>query len=303
MAVDSTPGVRSALLTHQGLQRSDNQDRVARLDRVGGGVYVVADGMGGHQQGELAAQLAVEGILGGIAQREVSLEVLEEAFQQANRAIHTAGQRPEARGMGTTATALWLDLPYALLGHVGDSRAYLLRQGRLIQLTQDHSWVAEQQRKGFLTAEQARTHQWRNVITNALGTGPSLRVDLLGLRLQANDRILLCSDGLSGVVAEASIAHTLLHSNPAQACQELIDLANEAGGPDNISAVVVVVDQPGTSRGQAYSRSLDRSQGAVALGPLGARPARPVQPSSLWRGVVGVAAVGVLLVIWLGSRL
>lgn len=302
MAFDRAPGVRSALLTHQGCQRGDNQDRVERLERAGGGVYVVADGMGGHQQGERAAQLAVEGILEGIAQREVSLEVLEGAFQQANRTIFTEGQRPEARGMGTTATALWLDLPYALLGHVGDSRAYLLRQGRLIQLTQDHSWVAEQQRKGLLTAEEARTHQWRNVITNALGTAPSLRVDLLGLKLQAHDRILLCSDGLSGVVAEASIAQTLAQDDPTQVCQQLIDLANQAGGPDNISAVVVVVESPGAGRGQEYSTPLEQSSDVVALG-LGVASVPISNPPQIWRGLVGMAVAITLLGVWLASLL
>jgi serine/threonine protein phosphatase PrpC len=303
MAFDRAPGVRSALLTHQGCQRSDNQDRVDRLERAGGGVYVVADGMGGHQQGERAAQLAVEGILGGIAQREVSLEVLEGAFQQANRTIFTEGQRPEARGMGTTATALWLDLPYALLGHVGDSRAYLLRQGRLLQLTQDHSWVAEQQRKGLLTAEEARTHQWRNVITNALGTAPSLRVDLLGLKLQTNDRILLCSDGLSGVVAEANIAQTLAQDDPTQICQQLIDLANQAGGPDNISTVVVIVESPGPDRGQGYSKLLEQGGEVVALGP--GSDATTFAPSApqFWRSLVGTALAITLLGVWLASLL
>lgn len=303
MAFDRAPAVRSALLTHQGCLRGDNQDRVEWLERAGGGVYVVADGMGGHQQGERAAQLAVEGILEGIAQREVALEVLEAAFQQANLAIFREGQRPDARGMGTTATALWLDLPYALLGHVGDSRAYLLRQGRLVQLTQDHSWVAEQQRKGLLSAEEARTHQWRNVITNALGTTPGLRVDLLGLKLQPNDRILLCSDGLSGVVDEASIAQTLTQNDPAQICQQLIDLANQAGGPDNISAVVVIIDSPGTGKGQSYSPPLELGSEVVSLG-LGAAAAIPIpHPPQVWQGLVGIAVVITLLGVWLTSLL
>jgi len=236
------PAVEASALTHPGRKRTTNQDAVGKKLTDRGGVFVVADGMGGHRTGELASKLAVKNILEVIEEDAPSPTLLLEAFEEANEAIYMAGQRPESRGMGTTATALALDLPYALIAHVGDSRAYLLRDGELTQLTQDHSWVAERLRQGLLTATEARNHRWRNVITNALGSFPDARVDLIGLKVQAGDRFLICSDGLSGVLEDAVLQEVLDTLPTDAAAERLVKLANEWGGPDNISVVTVAVN-------------------------------------------------------------
>lgn len=225
------PGLAFALETHPGLKRPKNEDALGYTLTPWGGVFVVADGMGGHRTGEVAARLAVETILAHLKEGEPSPKALLQAFEEANARIHGEAQRPENRGMGTTATCLLLDLPYALLAHVGDSRAYLLRQGELTLLTEDHSWVAERVRQGLLTPEEARTHRWRNVITNALGSFPQARVDLLGLKLEPGDVFLLCTDGLSGVLDERTLGEVLRHFPPQEAASRLVALANEWGGP------------------------------------------------------------------------
>ncbi len=237
------PPVEAAALTHPGRKRTTNQDAVGQKLSERGGVFVVADGMGGHRTGELASKLAVKNILEVTEEDTPSPTLLLEAFEEANDAIYMAGQRPESRGMGTTATALALDLPYAIIAHVGDSRAYLLRDGVLTQLTQDHSWVAERLRQGLLTPTEARNHRWRNVITNALGSFPEARVDLIGLKVQPGDRFLVCSDGLSGVLEDAVLQEVLESMPPEEAAERLVKLANEWGGPDNISVVAVAVHE------------------------------------------------------------
>ena len=144
--------LEAALKTHPGLKRPKNEDAVGGEATPWGGVYVVADGMGGHRTGEVASRLAVETVLARLSREEPpSPKDLLEALEEANGRIHREAQRPENRGMGTTCTVLVLDLPYALVAHVGDSRAYLLREGNLLQLTEDHSWVAERVRQGLLS--------------------------------------------------------------------------------------------------------------------------------------------------------
>lgn len=237
------PAVEAFALTHPGRKRTTNQDAIGFKLTDRGGIFVVADGMGGHRTGELASKLAVKNILEVTEKDAPSPTLLLEAFEEANDAIYMAGQRPESRGMGTTTTALALDLPYALIAHVGDSRAYLLRDGVLSQLTQDHSWVAERLRQGLLTPAEARNHRWRNVITNALGSFPEARVDLIGLRVRPGDRFLICSDGLSGVLEDAVLQEVLESLPPDAAAERLVKLANEWGGPDNISVIVVAVQR------------------------------------------------------------
>lgn len=237
------PAVEAFALTHPGRKRTTNQDAIGFKLTDRGGIFVVADGMGGHRTGELASKLAVKNILEVTEKDAPSPTLLLEAFEEANDAIYMAGQRPESRGMGTTTTALALDLPYALIAHVGDSRAYLLRDGVLSQLTQDHSWVAERLRQGLLTPAEARNHRWRNVITNALGSFPEARVDLIGLRVRPGDRFLICSDGLSGVLEDAVLQEVLESLPPDAAAERLVKLANEWGGPDNISVIAVAVQR------------------------------------------------------------
>lgn len=230
------------LLTDVGRQRagSVNQDAAAALDLPTGGLYAVADGMGGHAAGEMAANLALDTLTQTYLESKGSVpERLTEAVQAANLAVirHAVG---EAVGMGTTLLALVIDRSAAVIAHVGDSRAYLVRKGALSRLTEDHSWVAEQVRQGFLTEEEAHNHQWKNVVNNALGGEERVRLDLFGVPLQAGDRLLLCSDGLSGPVSEAEMLELLGRPEAPEAVTRLlIDAANDAGGPDNITALVI----------------------------------------------------------------
>lgn len=261
-----------ALETHPGLKRPKNEDAVGHALTPWGGVFVVADGVGGHRTGEVAARLAVETILDHLKGKEPSPKALLQAFEEANARIYQEAQRPENRGMGTTATCLLLDLPYALIAHVGDSRAYLLRKGELTLLTEDHSWVAERVRQGLLSPEEAKTHRWRNVITNALGSFPQARVDLMGLKLEPGDVFLLCSDGLSGVLEDRTLGEVLKSFPPEEAARRLVALANEWGGPDNVSAIVVRVPEELPQGGRPYALPLEAAKGAPVRLKLGEEP-------------------------------
>lgn len=266
------PGLAYALETHPGLRRPKNEDALGHALTPWGGVFLVADGMGGHRTGEVAARLAVETVLEHLKGAEPSPKALLQAFERANERIHQEAQRPENRGMGTTATCLVLDLPYALIAHVGDSRAYLLRQGELVLLTEDHSWVAERVRQGLLTAEEAKTHRWRNVITNALGSFPQARVDLLGLKVEPGDVFLLCTDGLSGVLDDRTLKEVLKGFPPEEAAARLVALANEWGGPDNISVVVVRVPEELPKATRPYALPLEAVRGAPVRLKMGEEP-------------------------------
>ncbi|AFV77151.1 serine/threonine protein phosphatase [Thermus oshimai JL-2] len=293
------PDLLSALRTHPGLRRPKNEDAVGGVGTPWGGVFVVADGMGGHRTGEVASRLAVEAILEVLSQKEPSPKALLEAFEEANRRIYQEAQRPENRGMGTTATCLLLDLPYALIAHVGDSRAYLFRKGVLKQLTEDHSWVAERVRQGLLTVEEARTHRWRNVITNALGSFPEARVDLLGLKVEPGDIFLLCTDGLYGVLEDRTLQEVLRNYPPEEAAERLVALANEWGGPDNISVAVVRVPETLPERTPPYALPLEAAGGEPVHLKLGEVPEElPTQvlepkprPRVGWRDVL-------LILLW-----
>ena len=245
-----------------GLRRSSNED--SYCSRPDLGLYVVADGMGGHVAGEVASRVAVEAIeifiqetAGADKNRTwpfpfeptLSLEGnrLKAAFRLANRRIASAiADSQDLRGMATTASALLSGPEGACVAHVGDSRVYVLRNGSLQQLTADHSWVEEQVRAGTLTPTAARQHPWRNVVTRALAGGEDPEVDVTPIRPQPAERYLLCSDGLFAVVTDDQIAEILSdRSTPLdQVPQRLIDKANAAGGPDNITALVLEVDAP-----------------------------------------------------------
>lgn len=247
MAAPPLPVLSSGLLTDVGRQRvgSANQDAAMALDLPSGGLYAVADGMGGHAAGELAANLALDTLSQVYLEGRGAPPVrLIEAVQAANLAVlrHAVG---ESVGMGTTLLALLVDRGAGLLAHVGDSRAYLLRGGELTRLTEDHSWVAEQVRMGLLTEEEARHHQWRSVVSNALGGEERVRLEIFGLPLKGGDRLLLCSDGLSSVVPEPELRALLSkRDEPAAVARLLIEAANDGGGPDNITVVIVDVTRP-----------------------------------------------------------
>jgi protein phosphatase len=228
-----------------GRTRSGNEDSYF----CGRTVFAVADGLGGHQGGEVASALAVEP-LAGLDGREMAspaeaAEALAEAVRQANAAIlDRATGDPALWGMGTTLTAAALAGDHHLqLGHVGDSRAYLLRDGSLEQLTSDHTVVGELVRRGRLTPEQAAIHPERSILTRAVGLDPRIPVDTPDpLELAPGDQVLLCSDGLTEAVGDAEIAQVLgAEPDGDAACRSLIDAANAAGGPDNITVVLLRV--------------------------------------------------------------
>jgi PPM family protein phosphatase len=216
---------------------SPNEDGyLDQIDRFG--LVAVADGMGGHQAGEVASATALEALRAAVA----SGEPLREAIEGANEAVLEKSQsNRELHGMGTTLTAGMLGTDGSLtIGHVGDSRAYLSRDGELHQITNDHSLVEELVRGGELTPEQAEVHPQRSIITRALGIDPQVDVDEYPIELQDGDRILLCSDGLTTMLRPEEIANILgREPDPRRAAQLLVDAANAAGGEDNITAVIV----------------------------------------------------------------
>ena len=242
--------------TDPGKKRANNED--AYLVNDGLWLYAVADGVGGGEAGEVASRIAVDTIAGAIPDllgdkdrtppSEVrsgdvpELAAFRNAVRLANRNIREeAGKDPSRTGMGTTLTALLLARKRAFLAHIGDSRAYLLRAGKLEQLLNDHSVVAEQVRSGLLTPAQARTSPYRHVITRALGIDEEAAPDLAERSVFENDSFLLCSDGLTEMVDDQEIGRILSGASPRDAVKKLIDAANERGGVDNITAVVVKV--------------------------------------------------------------
>ena len=240
-----------SLATDVGRKRQGNEDAVVALmppDAPGSvdAVFAVADGMGGHEAGEVASAIVVQTLVnkfgpgspfhaGGAAP---GAEDLSQAVQAANATIVTEAQG-DKKGMGTTVTAGIIEQGRLHLAHVGDSRAYMLRGGRLYMLTQDHSWVAEQVRAGALKPEEAATHPRRNLLTRALGASGQVEVDAQTIPLEEDDLILLCSDGLYGVVPDQKLREELLSTPDLQAvCDHLVAEANRMGGPDNITVLV-----------------------------------------------------------------
>ncbi|WP_261663339.1 PP2C family protein-serine/threonine phosphatase [Deinococcus sp. Marseille-Q6407] len=240
--------LQAACLTDVGRQRrgSANQDSLVEAELPGAQLFAVADGMGGHAAGELASRLALETFAGVMQrQREPLAQRAIFAAEKANQAVYRRAVG-DLSGMGTTLLAAMITQATLYLTHIGDSRAYLLRGEALYRLTDDHSWVAEQLRAGQLTPEQAQAHRWRNVVSNALGGEERVRLELLSVPLEPGDRLLLCTDGLYGPVGDYKLLTILsLPRSPEQVARLLIDQANQAGGPDNISAVVVDVLSPG----------------------------------------------------------
>ena len=246
MAQITATVVEIAGLTDSGRLREMNEDHWAHQTLASGELMMVADGMGGHRTGEIASSLATEALLLGMQELPgTPPETLPRAMQRSNFAVYQqSARRAESRGMGTTMTAVLIDGNAAVIGHVGDSRAYLVRGDTITQLTRDHSWVAEKVRQGLITESEARDHKWRNVITNALGSRPQLRLDLFGIDLKDDDLLLLCSDGLSNMLTDQEMLELIRAevNTPLEALsQKFVDAANEAGGPDNISIVLAKV--------------------------------------------------------------
>jgi len=239
--------LRSGAQSDVGMRRRANEDRFVVAEELG--LYLVADGMGGHTAGQLASTLAAEAALQAVrtlADARASLtEKLRYSVASANREIlSTARARPELTGMGTTLVALMVGRSRIALAHVGDSRAYLIRGGRIRQLTHDHSLVAELVRRREISARDALGHPHRHVLTRALGVRRSVEADLAELTPAVGDTFVLCSDGLTGHVRDEEIMRGVLSQPDLDAaCERLIDLANARGGEDNITVVVVRCDK------------------------------------------------------------
>jgi PPM family protein phosphatase len=245
-------------LTDQGRVRSSNQDAYGVLNDMG--LWLIADGMGGRVGGEVASHIAVEsvassvggeahGLLAQAKDTDTVSQVLRHAVQAANRAIRTeAVRRPHLLGMGTTLVVVAI-LPEpdatAVIANIGDSRAYLLRSGTLMPLTTDHSVVEESIRTGLLSEAEASVHPLRHVLTRALGTELEVEPDITVWRLDTEDILLLCTDGLTKMVRDGRIRDILVahRESPAQACETLIEAANNEGGDDNVTVVMVKTNQ------------------------------------------------------------
>lgn len=242
-------------ITDVGLKRAHNEDSFYRSDELG--LYLVADGMGGHAAGEVASGSAIQAILDFLTRQEEDANITwpfeydDEFSTEANsllNGVRLANQRlcavqqerPELSGMGTTIAGLRLTGEEAVLAHVGDSRIYRFRNGELVQLTSDHSWVNEQLQKNIITADEAKNHRYKNVITRALGNRFDLDIDVRLEPAQIGDTFVLCSDGLSGMVDDEKLVEVLTTMpDLREAANKLVAMANEAGGNDNITVVLV----------------------------------------------------------------
>ena len=224
--------------TDVGLVREHNEDSLT----VTPPLFAVADGMGGHAAGEVASEIAIQ-TLQAHAPQTADGDDLARAVVEANRAIiRGANEGLGRRGMGTTMTAAILEGSRLVIAQVGDSRAYLLHQGQLQLITRDHSLMTELIESGQITPEQAKTHPQRSVITRALGSDPKTLPDIYEISVEEGDRLLLCSDGLSGMVDDSLLESTLIRiSNPQKCADALVDEALAAGGHDNVTAIVVDV--------------------------------------------------------------
>jgi len=250
--------VEIGYLTNRGRRREHNEDNLYVFSpsdtpyRGAGMLFAVADGMGGHAGGEFASRIAVETLgkyyehyteaTGGSGNGPtVDFEIaVRDLISEANAVIYSQSQSsPILRGMGTTLTLAVLNDQELSLGQIGDSRAYLIRNGKIEQLTNDHSLVAEQLRMGLITEEEAQYHPAKNIITRALGTKEHVESDFYSVQLEIDDRVILCSDGLHGVVDDQEMLRlTLGAQTTAEACIRLVEEANNRGGPDNITLVL-----------------------------------------------------------------
>jgi len=238
-------------LSDVGLSRSHNEDSLfVDADR---GLFLVADGMGGHGHGEVASKLAVEAIVDYLDealtpesgteddQRPSVAVALSAAVRSAHRRVVDAVEDDQSLlGMGTTVVGLMLRDGVATVAYVGDSRVYLLRDGRLHLVTDDHTWVNEQVKAGYLTLEQARTHPLKSVVTRAVGGDHEVEVDVVEVDVQADDLFLMCSDGLTAMLGDDEIRDRLENADDLDAsCRKLVDAANEKGGVDNITVILM----------------------------------------------------------------
>ena len=283
---------RTAVATHTGRKRRHNEDAYVLEPPL----FAIADGMGGARAGEVASSLAAAALQSGKVDGNGE-ERVTALIQAANRSVYErSSQDAEVAGMGTTMTVALVEDSTVTLGHVGDSRAYVLRDGELEQLTNDHSLVAELVRGGKLSAEEAEHHPQRSVITRALGTDPDVDVDTFTVEAEDGDVFVLCSDGLTDMVGDDEIGEVLARSreNLKEAAEELVRRANKAGGQDNITVVAFeMTDEPDE---QTLERTVEQTQ------PMPAADATPEsERRRIWRFLpllillLGIAAAAIAL--------
>jgi len=244
--------ITSCGITDVGLKRGHNEDNFLINEELN--LFVVADGMGGHAGGEYASAIAVNTVEEIVSSMAVGGDEVDDPIeltrQKLTHAIRLSGRRifekareqTEFHGMGTTVVVVLVENGNAFVAHVGDSRVYLLRDGAIEQVTEDHSLIAEKIRHGLITPEEAKNHRMRNVITRSLGYQEDVEVDLTVRAIRRGDQYLLCSDGLSGHVEDEEMANLLLSNSPQNAARKLVVLACDRGGDDNITTVIARVD-------------------------------------------------------------
>ncbi|SNR90757.1 protein phosphatase [Anaerovirgula multivorans] len=247
----------AAAITDVGKVREINEDNYC-IDENQVGLYMVADGMGGHKSGEVASSIAINIIKEHITHylteefQEQSVKgVIFEAFNRANKEIYNRSKEDfDCEGMGTTVTMVLIIDKRVYIGHIGDSRAYLLREEVLQQITEDHSLVAELVRNGSITEREAMRHPQKNIITRSLGTDENLKVDIFSMDLNKGDILILCTDGLTNFVDKEELKKAVLEEDDCfESCSNLVSLANQRGGYDNIT-VLIVKDQPTFTEGR-----------------------------------------------------
>ena len=231
-------GILSAFRTDVGKVRANNQDAPIVSEKLR--LYGVADGMGGHKGGEVASTSARDDLLRELEGKTPSVAALTGAIEEVNRQIYHQQEHDDAlTGMGTTLSVLWMSDNFVYIGHVGDSRVYLLRDGEFKQMTLDHSLVEQLVREGVLTEEEAQNHPMRNIITRAIGTDESVEVDVVVEERRKGDLWLACSDGLHGLVDDRQMRDALRQYAPEKAADVLLKAALDAGGRDNVTLVIV----------------------------------------------------------------
>lgn len=297
--------IETGVRTDVGRVREGNEDSYLMDEPLFG----IADGMGGHAAGEVASSTAVAALSSGAARvNSEDPESLVALIKEANRAIFDKATKDDSlHGMGTTCTLVLIDAHRAHLAHVGDSRAYLLRDGDLSRLSEDHTLVGRMVREGQLTEEEAAKHPQRSMITRSLGIDSDVRVDLRSFDVRDGDRIMLCSDGLTSMIDEGTIKRVLQQTkSPQAAADELVDLANEAGGDDNITVVVLDLSGAGDAPPPPprSASPVERATGRTtdALGPPPSSGSPPNDDPGFGRRVVRKMVVTlVILVILAGA--
>jgi serine/threonine protein phosphatase PrpC len=308
---------RSTALSHAGRKRRHNEDSYV----VQPPLFAVADGMGGAKAGEIASSLAAAALQESDGNGATGEERVAALIEEANRRVfRRASEDTEASGMGTTMTVALVEGDRIAIGHVGDSRAYLIRDGRLEQLTDDHSLVAELVRSGKLTPEEAETHPQRSVITRAVGTEPDVDVDTFSIEGEPGDVFLICSDGLTDMVAEETILEAVERNRVdlKAAAKELVNAANRGGGEDNITVVFFELsdEEPDEETAETVAgaradlggdadETLDEADGQPVLAMAEPEPRRRGRGN---RALAILAALAVLLmaaaaVLWLLDRI